>query len=150
MRPAKHKSENSPKPVLTVDELARAETCIWSQIQIEPFPKNILSLFSDNVVPDNPQLAPLVPFSNNGLLRALCRLRKAPCLSFEQNHPVILSSKHVVVKIFLNDMHISNAHQGVAYLRSIAQQFFCVLGLVFVVNFVEFLRDVSFVKNILQ
>ena len=69
MRPAKHTSENAPKPVLTVDELARAETCFWSQVQLGSFPKELLSLSSDNVVPSNSQLAPFVPFLNNGLIR---------------------------------------------------------------------------------
>ena len=63
------------------------------------------------------------------MIRARGRLRKASCLSFEQKRPVILSSKHVVVKLFLNDVHISNAHEGVEYLRSIVQQLYWVLGL---------------------
>ena len=128
IRPAQHKSDKSSTPVLTVDDLARAEKCIWSQVELESFPKEVLSLFSDNV-PSNSQLALLVPFLNNDLIRARGRLRKASCLSFEQKHPVILSSKHVVVKLFLNDVHISNAHDGVEYLRSIVQQLFWVLGL---------------------
>ena len=129
IRPAQHKSDKSPTPVLTVDDLARAENSIWSQVQLESFPKEALFLSSDNVVPSNSQLAPLVPFLNNDLIRARGRLRKASCLSFEQKHPVILSSKHVVVKQFLNDVHISNAHEGVEYLRSIVQQLYWVLGL---------------------
>ena len=129
IRPAQHKSDKSSTPVLTVDDLARAENCISSQVQLESFPKEVLSLSSDNVVPSNSQLAPLVPFLNNDLMRARGRLRKASCLSFEQKHPVILSSKHVVVKLFLNDVHISNAHEGVEYLRSIVQQLYWVLGL---------------------
>ena len=128
IRPAQHKSDKSSTPVLTVDDLARAEKCIWSQVELESFPKEVLSLSSDNV-PRNSQLALLVPFLNNDLIRARGRLRKASCLSFEQKHPVILSSKHVVVKLFLNDVHISNAHDGVEYLRSIVQQLFWVLGL---------------------
>ena len=98
VRPAKHRSKKSSKPALTVDELDRAETCVWSQVQLESFPKEHLSLSSDNVVSSNSQLAPFVPFLNNDLIRARGRLRKVPCLSFEQNHPVILSSKHVVCK----------------------------------------------------
>ena len=129
VRPALHRSEKSSNPVLTVDELAKAEMCIWSQVQLESFPKEVLSLYSDNVVPSNSQLAPLVPFLINGLIRARGRLRKASCLSFEQKHPVILSSKHLVVKMFLNDVHISNAHEGVEYLRSIVQQLFWILRL---------------------
>ena len=63
------------------------------------------------------------------MIRARGRLRKATCLSFEQKHPVILSSKHVVVKLFLNDVDISKAHEGVEYLRSIVQQLYWVLRL---------------------
>ena len=129
MRPAKHRIETSPKLVLTVDELAIAEVCIWSQVQLESFPKELLSLSSDNIVSSTSQLAPLVPFLNNGLIRARGRLRKAPCVSFEQKHPVILSSRHVDVKMILHDVHISNAHEGVEYLRCIVQQLFWVLCL---------------------
>ena len=63
-----HRSDNTPKPVLTVDELDRAEICIWSQVQLEPFLKELLSLSSDNVVPSNSQLALFVPFLNKGLV----------------------------------------------------------------------------------
>ena len=129
VRPAKHRIETSPKLVLTVDELAIAEVCIWSQVQLESFPKELLSLSSDNIVSSTSQLAPLVPFLNNGLIRARGRLRKAPCVSFEQKHPVILSSRHVDVKMILHDVHISNAHEGVEYLRCIVQQLFWVLCL---------------------
>ena len=129
VRPAQHKSGKSSTPVLTVDDTERAEKCIWSQVQLESLPKEVLSLSSDNVFPSNSQLAPLVPFLNTDLIRARGRLRKASCLSFEQKHPVILSSKHVVVKLFFNDVHISNAHEGVEYFRSLVQQMFGVLGL---------------------
>ena len=88
-----------------------------------------MSLSSDNVVPCTSQLAPLVHFLENDLIRARGRLRKASCLSVEQKHPIILSSKPVVVKLFLNDVHISNAHEGVEYLRSIVQQLLWVPGL---------------------
>ena len=115
VRPAQHKSDKSSTLVLTVDDLARVENCIWSQVQLESFPKEVLSLSSDNVAPSNSQLAPLVPFLNNDLIRARGRLRKASCLSFEQKHPVILSDKHVVVKQFRNDVHVSNAHEGVGF-----------------------------------
>ena len=74
VRPALHRSEKSSNPVLTVDELTKAEMCIWSQVQLRSFPKEVLSLSSDNVVPSNSQLAPLVPFLNNGLIRARGRL----------------------------------------------------------------------------
>ena len=57
IRPAQHKSDKSSTPVLTVDDLARAEIFIWSQVQLESFPKEVLSLSSDNVVLSNSQLA---------------------------------------------------------------------------------------------
>ena len=80
VRLPKHRSENSPKRFLTVDALARAETCMWPQVQLESLPKELLSLSSDNVVPSISQLAHLVPSLNNGLIRARGRLREAPCL----------------------------------------------------------------------
>ena len=129
IRPAQHRSEKSSNPVLTVDDLTIAEMCIWSQVQLVSFPKELLSLSSEHDVPSNSQLAPVVRFLNNGLIRARSRLRKASCLPLEQKHPVILSSKHVVVKMFLNGVHISNAHEGVENLRSKVQQLFGVLGL---------------------
>ena len=80
------------------------------------------------LVPCNSQLAPLVPILKNGLIRSRGRLRKASCLLIEQKHHVILSTKYVVVKMFLNDVHVSNVHGGVEYLRSIVKQLFWVPG----------------------
>ena len=41
IRPAQHKSDKSSTPVLLVDDLARAEKCIWSQVPLESFPKEV-------------------------------------------------------------------------------------------------------------
>ena len=46
-------------------------------------------------------IAPLVPFISDGLIRARGRVRRAPELSFEQKHLIVLSSDHPVVKLFL-------------------------------------------------
>ena len=49
--------------VLTVDDLARAEMCIWSQNQLESFPKEVLPLSSDNVVGSNSLTGIFCPIS---------------------------------------------------------------------------------------
>ena len=65
----------------------------------------------------------------DGLVRARGRIRRASCLSFEQKHPIILSSQHPVVKTFLLQVHSENFHEGVEFLRSIVQQKYWIVGL---------------------
>ena len=113
--------KNRNKGALSPEELLEAENKIWSLVQRECFNDTFNALHKERDIPDS-DLKPLSPFLQGNLLRAKGRLRKASCLTFEQKHPLILHSKHHVVKIFLQHLHLVNHHEGVEYIRSVVQQ----------------------------
>ena len=114
---------------LTAEELRESELVIWRLVQREAFDKDYVALEKGNNVLDRSSIAPLVPFMCDGLIRARGRVRRASHLTFEQKHPLILSSQHPVVKLFLNKVHVDNFHEGIEFLRSIVQQRYWVVGL---------------------
>ena len=74
-------------------------------------------------------LAKFSPFSDEkGLIRIRGRIKHAN-LSFEQRHPILLSTKHEMVNLMLRDLHEEHNHEGVEYVRSVIQQKFWILGL---------------------
>ena len=74
-------------------------------------------------------LAKFLPFADEkGLIRIRGRIKHAN-LSFEQRHPISVSTKHEMVKLMLRDLHQEQNHEGVEYVRSVVQQKFWNLGL---------------------
>ena len=74
-------------------------------------------------------LAKFSPFSDeNGLTRIRGRVKHAN-LNFDQRHPILLSTKHQIVKFTLRDLHQEHKHKGVEYVRSVTQQKFWILDL---------------------
>ena len=67
-------------------------------------------------------------FDDTGIIRVGGRIKHAT-LSFEQRHPILLSTKHDFVKVLLRDLHLEHNHEGVKYVRSVIQQKFWILGL---------------------
>ena len=50
-------------------------------------------------------------------------------LSFEQRHPILLSTMHEMVDLMSRDSHQEHNHEGVDNIRSVIQQNFWILGL---------------------
>ena len=93
---------------LTTEELNESELIIWRQVQRQQFAKDYVSFEQGNNLLDRSTIAPLVPFKCDGLIRARGRIRRASTLSFEQKHPIILSSQPSVGKLFLIKVHSEN------------------------------------------
>lgn len=109
--------------------LELAESKIWFLVQRDTFADETKELMKQNEVSSRSHLLPLSPFlDKDGLMRARGRLRKAN-IEYQTKHPIILSSKHPVVKLFLEHQHRQYHHQGVEYIRSQLQQKFWILGL---------------------
>ena len=119
----KYKSQTK---VLTSDELQRAEERALKRIQIETF-SDFCNGKQD--VKKNEQRGEFSPFyDEKGLIRIRGRIKHAN-LSFEQRHPILLSTKHEMVNLMLRDLHQEHNHEGVEYVRSVIQQKFWILGL---------------------
>ena len=50
-------------------------------------------------------------------------------LPFDQKHPISLPSNHIAVRLFVEQEHKANNHEGTEYLRSVIQQKNWVIGL---------------------
>ena len=75
------------------------------------------------------RIASLTPFvDEDGTLRARGRLRKAN-LKYAAKHPVILTSHHPAVILYLRYLHEKWSHEGVEFIRSQVQQNFWIIGL---------------------
>ena len=74
VRPAQPRSEKSINPVLTAANLARAEKCIWFQVQNDSFTEEVSPFPPDKSVPSSFKLAALVSCLHNCLIRVRGRL----------------------------------------------------------------------------
>ena len=111
-------------------ELEIAQSKIWRLVQLELFSDELRCLAAGKPLPPKSPLIPLSPFLDaEGLLRAKGRLRKSADLCFNSKHPLVLSSSHPAVKLFLESKHRELHHQGVEFIRSMVQQDLWILKL---------------------
>ena len=122
----KYKSQSK---VLNSDELQRAEEGALKLIQIE----TIFDFCNGKQdVQKTNKGGNLAKFSlicdEKGLIRVRGRIKEAN-LSFEQRHPILLSTKHEKVTLMFRDLHQEHNHERFEYARSVVQQKFRILGL---------------------
>lgn len=106
-------------------DLNFAEIEIVKVIQNEHFSDDIQKL--KNNVPCSKTLVKLSPFLDSGVIRVGGRLSNS-ALGYEQQHPVVLPSKHQVVKLIVEHYHRANLHTGPHLLLSILRRKFWILG----------------------
>ena len=122
----KYKSQSK---VLLVEELNRSEERVLKMIQKESFPDLFDEKESFGKTKKGGNLSKFAPFfDEKGVIRIRGRIKHAN-LSFEQRHPVLLSTKHDMVMTMLRDLHFEHNHEGVEYVRSVIQQKFWIIGL---------------------
>ena len=78
---------------------------------------------SSKIVEFSPFIGP------NGLLRASGRTKQLDVASFDTKHPILLESCHPLVRLFLENLHGKQCHQGVDYLRAFIQQQYAIFKL---------------------
>ena len=119
----------SQSKVLLPGEMKRAEERVFKLIQRETFPVVHAEKQTFGKTNKVGHLAKFSPFfDDTGIIREGGRIKHAN-LSFEQRHPILLSTKHDFVKVLLRDLHLEHNHEGVEYIRSVIQQKFWILGL---------------------
>ena len=69
-------------------------------------------------------LVKVSPFSDEKVLIRTRVCNKHANLSFEQRHPILLSTKHEMVNLMLRSLHQEHNHEEVEYVRSVIQQKF--------------------------
>ena len=112
------------------DELAQAEQKLFYLAQNESFPSEIKSLLKSSPVSKSSPLNNFSPFIGpNGLLRATGRTKLLEVAAFDVKHPILLDSRHPLVRLFLEHLHQKHCHQGVEYMRALIQQNFAIVKL---------------------
>ena len=65
----------------------------------------------------------------NGLFRSTGRIQRLSATAFESRYPIVLDSRHRLIRLFLRFYHTKHEHQSVDCLRSVIHQQFVVLRL---------------------
>ena len=76
---------------------------------------------SSKIVEFSPFIGPI------GLLRASGRTKQLDVATFDMEHPILLDSRHPRVRLFLENLHNNQCHQGVEYLRALIQQEYAIV-----------------------
>ena len=114
---------------LQVDELEKAEKFLYREAQKQSFPELSKSLLTGKPTAAKfnfPKLSPLL--EANGLIRLKGRLKYAN-ISYNAKHPILLTAKHPLVKLKLEQTHRDNLHEGTEHVRNLLQQEFWIIGI---------------------
>ena len=123
------KEEERVDSPLTGLEMQNAEEWLISHVQEASFSEEVTSCKQHSPVKDS-NLANLNPFMcpTSHCLRVGGRIHKS-LLPEEEKHPIILPSKHTVVKLLIEDVHRREIHAGVQHtLSALRQRFWLIKG----------------------
>ena len=127
----KHRHFRSPdKAIIDPAELVISEEKLLQFSQLESFPAESKQLADKKYVKISSCISSYSPFIGpNGLTRSTGRIQRLSATAFETRHPIILDSRHRLIRLFLRFYHNKHEHQSVDYLRSVIHQQFVVLRL---------------------
>ena len=96
--------------------------------QLESLPAESKQLLAGKYVKKSIRISSYSPFIGpNGLFRSTGRIQRLSATAFETRHPIILDSRHRLIRLFFRFYHVKQEHQSVDYLRSVIHQQFVVL-----------------------
>ena len=111
-------------------ELENAQCRLFYLVQHESFPTEKTSLLKGSPLNSTSKILQFSPFIGpQGLLRATGRTKRLEVSNFDAKHPVLLDSRHPVIRLFLEHLHQTHCHQGIDYLRALVQQQFAIVKL---------------------
>ena len=111
-------------------ELDNAQQRLFPLVQLESFNTEKKCLLKSLPLSKSSKIVELSPFIGpNGFLRASGRTKQLDVASFDMKHPILLDSRHPLVRLFLENFHINQCHQGVEYLRALIQQQYAIVKL---------------------
>ena len=103
----------SQSKVILPCELQRAEEKVLKLIQRETFLEVYDGKQMFGKTSKGGELAKFSPFFDEcGMIRIRGRIKHAN-LSFQQRHPILLSTKHDMVSVMLRGLHLEHNHEGV-------------------------------------
>lgn len=119
--------DNTPRGLLTVDELQNAEMAIIMFCQKQRFAGEIESLKKGRSVGKSSPLFRLCPVLMDGVLRVGGRLSRAD-MSEDAKHPLILAKDFHISDLLLRHIHQEVGHGGRNYMLSVLRQRYWITG----------------------
>ena len=120
--------ERKLNPLLTPQELSKAETIFLTQSQCRSFPDEVDCLQKGKDISRKSTILQRCPFLDpEGLLRVGGRLRRSE-ISPNQKHPVILHRKDQLTLLIARQAHVNNMHVGPTGLMGILSIRYHVVG----------------------
>ena len=111
-------------------ELDDAQQRLFHLVQLESFNTEKKYLLKSSPLNKSSKIAEFSPFIGpNGLLRASGRTKQQDVATFDMKHPILLDSRHPLVRLLLENFHRNQCHQGVEYLRALIQQEYAIVKL---------------------
>ena len=112
---------------LSAVDLQEAKLALSKQAQIESFQDDYKDLQANRSLAPNSSLLPLQPVLIDGVIRVGGRLERAP-IPFEAKHQVLLSPKHPLSRLLVQDIHERHLHVGREHTLALVRQQFWILG----------------------
>ena len=111
-------------------ELDDAQERLFHLVQLESFDTEKKCLLKSSPLSKSSKIAEFSPFIGpNGLLRASGRTKQLDIATFDMKHPTLLDSRLPLVRLFLENLHSNQCHQGVEYLRALIQKEYAIVKL---------------------
>ena len=112
---------------LSAVDLQEAKLALSKQAQIESFQDNYKDLQANRSPTPNSSLLPLQSVLIDGVIRVGGWLERAP-IPFEAKHQVLLSPKHPLSRLLVQDIHERHFHVGREHTLALVCQQFWILG----------------------
>ncbi|XP_064619512.1 uncharacterized protein LOC135482958 [Lineus longissimus] len=122
------KNRKFPTSNLTAEELNATTLLIAQDVQSECYKEDIDCWRKRGHVKASSPLACLKPMLIEGVFRVGGRLDKAPSLSFEEKHPMIMPADHHVSVLIARDCHKRLGHTGREHIFAETRKRFWIIG----------------------
>ena len=95
-------------------ELDDAQQRLFLLVHLESFTTEKKCLLKSFPLSTSSKIVEFSPFIGpNGLPQASGRTKQLDVASFDMKHPIQLDNRHPLVRLFLENFHINQCHQGV-------------------------------------
>lgn len=123
----KSKEERSLGP-LSLEELNNSFKIVLRLAQIESFTSEYFALLNNHELSSKSNILSLTPFlDEQGLLRVGGRLRNSH-FAYEKKYPILLSHKHYISRLIIEDEHIRMKHSGVQALLASTRENYWIIS----------------------
>ena len=98
--------------------------------QMKPFPVELKSLNKGKPIENGSKIAKYSPFIGPaGIIRSTRRIVRLVITEFDIKHPILLDTRHTLVRLLARILHHKRFHQVLDYMRSVLYMKYAILGL---------------------